>query len=314
MGTSLGVLLARNGVPCELVSRDASHIGALKERGATLIENGRESTTPVSALLPQELKGEYDLVILSTRQRENRRLSEIFKPLLGKDGVLLTVQNGLPEESLAEGFDPDRLYGAALGWGAEKTEAGRVRVTSEEYTLALGNFGGGQRTEELVALLRRGGIRVTVGTLREIRYSKLVVNASLSTLSAISGLTFGELSRKYKRLVLSLMRETVAVARASGCRTLIQNGYDIGRLFNSPFAGMILPIAMKKHREIRSGMLKDLEAGRRCDVDFVAGAVVRAGERVGVETPMLRAAVALLHDIENGFAELSPESLKLLFE
>ena len=312
MGTSLGVLLTRGGVPCELVTRNAEHVAKLKTEGAVLTESGKRSVLPVFACLPQEMKGNYDVIFLSTRQRDNAEIAHFLLPYLAADGAIVTVQNGLPEEGLSEVFGSDRVYGAALGWGAELVSAGEVNVTSEEYALALGAYGKGERLGELASLLQRGGIDVNVGNLKEIRYSKLVVNASLSTLSAISGLTFGDLSKKYKKLVLALMRETVAVAEADGCRTLVQNGHDIGKLFKSPFAGIILPIAMKKHRNIRSGMLKDIEAGRRCDVDFVAGAVVRAGERLHVETPKLAAAVSLVHDIENGLAELSPETLKLL--
>ncbi len=69
---------------------------------------------------------------------------------------------------------------------------------------------------------------------------------------------------------------------------------------------------MKKYRETRSGMLKDLQEGRRCEIDYIAGAVVRAGRECAVCTPCLERAVALVHEIENGFAEIAPESAQLL--
>ena len=61
-------------------------------------------------------------------------------------------------------------------------------------------------------------------------------------------------------------------------------------------------------------MLRDIHAGRRCDVDFVAGAAVRAGRDCGVPTPLMERAVALVHDVENGIAEIAPETLRLLQE
>lgn len=311
MGTSLGALLTKSGSPCDLVTRNRAHIEAMRRDGAVLMLQKLEEKISVSALLPEEMSGVYDVIILATRQRENPSLSRALLPFLAEDGALVTVQNGLPEEGLAETFGADRVYGCTLGWGAELLSPGRIRVTSEELRLALGAYGDGKRLGALQALFS-AAVSCKTGDLAEIRYGKLVVNAALSTLSAISGLTFGELAKRHRRLVLSLMRETIAVARAEGCRHLEQNGHDIGRLFSMPFAGALLPFALKKHRDIRTGMLKDLAAGRRCDVDFVAGAVVRAGARRGVPTPMLSAAVALVHDIENGLAELSPESLGLL--
>ncbi len=313
MGTSLGAFLTRGGYPCDLVTRNREHVAALQSGGAVLCCAAGTSVVPVSACLPEEMTGQYDVIFLATRQRENGATARFLLPYLKEDGALVCVQNGLPEEELAEVFGEYRVYGCALGWGAEQIGAGRIRLTSEEETphLAFGAYGAGDRSEELSKMLS-SAFSVTAGDLREIRYSKLVVNAAFSTLSAISGLTFGELAKKHKKLVLSLMRETVAVAQAEGCKNLVQNGHDIGKLFKSPFAGILLPFAMKKHSAIRSGMLKDLEAGRRCDVDFVAGAVAGAGKKRGIPTPKLCAAVALVHAIENGLAELSPESLKLI--
>ncbi len=311
MGTSLGAWLVRENpaLACDLVTRNRAHVEALNTRGARF-EN-REGAVRVHALLPGEMKGEYDVVFLATKQRENGAIAKFLAPFLKQDGALVTVQNGLPEEGLANVLG-DRIYGCALGWGAELVSPGKIKLTSEgELCLALGAYGKGDKLKEIETLLS-SAFTVTVGDLAEIRYSKLVVNAAFSTLSAISALTFGELAKKHKKRVLALMKETIAVAKAAGCKRLVQNGHDILKLFSSPFAGMLLPIAMKKHKNIRSGMLKDLEAGRRCDVDFVAGVVVKAGEKLGVETPMLSAAVSLVHDIENGLAEIAPESLELL--
>ena len=51
-------------------------------------------------------------------------------------------------------------------------------------------------------------------------------------------------------------------------------------------------------------MLKDVQNGRKCEIDFVDGAVVKEGERVGVETPLCRQIVEIVHGIENGLYEI----------
>lgn len=304
MGTSLGGFLEGAGTPCDYVTRNPAYVGSLKRAGRR-------------AMFPEEMTEPYDLVFLATKQRDNREIASFLLPYLKADGALITVQNGLPEETLAEVVGADRVYGCALGWGAEmvwRDEGYAVSVTSEvsgKPCLALGAYGKGERLEEIAALLRTA-FSVTVGDLSEIRYSKLAVNAAFSTISAITGLNFGTIAKRYKKLALAMMRETVSVAEAAGCGALVQNGHDLLKLAHSPFAGVVLPFAMKKHGKIRSGMIKEIEAGRRCDVDFVAGAVVKAGEKLGVETPKLRGAVALVHDIENGLAELAPETAEFL--
>ena len=310
MGTSLGAALTKAGISVELVSRNAAHVEALRTRGAVLT-GSVSMTVPVTAMLPEEMAGKYDIIFLAIRQRGNREAAQGLLPFLKEDGALVSVQNGLPERALSEVFGADRVYGCALSWGAERIAPGEIQMTGGSFSFSLGAFGAGSKLQEIAVLLKRAG-SVTVGELRELRYAKLAVNAAFSTLSVLSGLTFGELASHHKQLVLSLVREVVAVARAEGCKKLPVGGHDVMKLLSGPFASLILPVAMKKYRGIRSGMLKDLEAGRRTDVDYVAGAAVVEGARLNVPTPCLEGAVSMVHDIENGLAEIAPETLQLL--
>ena len=294
MGTSLGAALTKAGISVELVSRNAAHVEALRTRGAVL-SGSVSMTVPVTAMLPEEMAGKYDIIFLAIRQRGNREAAQGLLPYLKEDGALVSVQNGLPERALSDVFGSDRVYGCALSWGAERIAPGEIQMTGGSFSFSLGAFGAGSKLQEIAALLKRAG-SVTVGELRELRYAKLAVNAAFSTLSVLSGLTFGELASRHKKLALGLMREVFSVARAAGCKKLPLNGHDLFRVFSGPWAGM----------------LKDLEAGRRTDIDYVAGAAVDEGGRLGVETPLLEGAVSLVHDIENGLAEIAPETLQLL--
>lgn len=310
MGTSLGAALTKAGISVELVSRNAAHVEALRTRGAVLT-GSVSMTVPVTAMLPEEMAGKYDIIFLAIRQRGNREAAQGLLPFLKEDGALVSVQNGLPERALSEVFGADRVYGCALSWGAERIAPGEIQMTGGSFSFSLGAFGAGSKLQEIAVLLKRAG-SVTVGELRELRHAKLAVNAAFSTLSVLSGLTFGELASRHKKLALGLMREVFSVARAAGCKKLPLNGHDLFRVFSGPWAGLLLPVAMKPYKNTRSGMLKDLEAGRRTDIDYVAGAAVDEGGRLDVETPLLESAVSLVHDIENGLAEIAPETLQLL--
>lgn len=312
MGTSFGALLTRAGIGCDLVSRNREHVLAMKKEGATLLLSETKIVCKsVSALFPEEMEGEYDLVVLATKQRENRSVAEQIKPYLKRDGILLTVQNGLPEEGLADSFGANAVYGGVLSWGAELTKAGEVSISSNAgFHVGIGALGAGERLGELTELLSEA-FTVVSGNLYELRFAKLTTNACFSTLSVISGLPFGVLAKKHRRICMRLIREVFATARAYGAKKLPLNGHDLFKVF-SFCGGMLLPVALKRYRDTYSGMLRDLEAGKRCDVDFVAGAAVRAAKRKGVETPYLERAVELVHEIENGLAEIAPDTLKLL--
>ena len=106
----------------------------------------------------------------------------------------------------------------------------------------------------------------------------------------------------------------IAFAKASGIRLEKMQGHDFEKVFGdkgffkTQLIYALLPTAIKKHRLLKSGMLKDIENGRRCDVDYVCGVLVAAGRAAGVETPVAEAAVSLVHGIENGLYEIIASS------
>ena len=125
-------------------------------------------------------------------------------------------------------------------------------------------------------------------------------------------LTFGEIAKKPKtrKLALGILRECIAVAKASGVTLAKMQGHDMEKMLGGRtplkrlIAYMVLPFAMKKHKKIRSGMLIDIQNGKRCEIDFINGAVVREGEKIGVETPLCRQVVEIVHGIEDGLYEI----------
>ena len=66
---------------------------------------------------------------------------------------------------------------------------------------------------------------------------------------------------------------------------------------------------MRKHKKLISGMRKDVENGRKCEIDFINGAVCKAGKAVNVATPLCDKVVEIVHGIENGLYETSYENV-----
>lgn len=314
MGISLGALLVRAGERVNFVTRNAEWIKTLNENGA-VVEGSVSFAVAARAMLPEEMGDCYDVIFLCTRQNDNDATAQFLQDKLTPNGVLVSVQNGYPEPRLKQFFPKNDVYGCTLSWSARRNGGeGWVEITSESgFFFGLACPEGGMWTEALYELLSPLG-EVTVGSLAEIRFAKLVTNSSLSSLSVVTGLAFREIVKRFPKQTLALMRETIAVARAAGCSRLPLNGKDLMKVFggNALIARMALPIAMKRYRNTKSGMLETIAMGRRTDIDFVSGAVVREGECLGVATPMQRAVVALVKDIENGLAEIAPESVRLL--
>ena len=328
MGTVLGAALTAGGVSAHLITRNRAHVEGLKKNGAHIVcvADSIEKRIPVTALLPEEMTEQYDVIFLMTKQRDNLKTLGFLADYLIKDGIVCTTQNGLPEESVADVLGAERAYGGVVSFGATFVGSGTVQLTSkmEAMTMLVGGYrNGGEKTPLLMELLQKAGVAFgnknfvsATENLAGARWSKLAINAAFSTLSTLTGLTFGEVAKKKKtkKIALHILRETFAVATAQGVELDKIQGRDLVKIFGEKgairtiIAYLLLPFAIKKHKLLLSGMLTDIRGGRKCDVDFVAGMVVKTGERLGVPTPYTSQAVEIVHGIENGLYEISYEN------
>ena len=329
MGTVLGALLAKTGADVTLITRNQAHVDGLNKNGAKILCKavGKEMTIPVYAITPSEITEEYDLIFLMTKQRENEKTANFLLDYLKEDGVLCTTQNGLPEQLLSEIIGSERTYGAVMSFGANFVGEGVVELTSvpTSMTVEVGGYeNDNSKTEWLYSLLKPIGELLqnpnfvkTTDNLAGVRWSKLALNATFSGLSCVTGLKFGEIAKRFKsrKVALKILQESFTVANAIGVKLAPMQGHDMQKLlggsgfFNKIKGFILLPIAMKNHRELVSGMLKDIENGKKCEIDFIDGVVADLAKQAGVQTPCIDRVVEIVHGIENGLYELTYDNI-----
>ncbi len=322
MGTVLGAFLSRAGVQIDLITRNVAHVNALKTRGAT-IGGTVNFTVPVTALTPAEMTGEYDIIFLMTKQRENSAICNFLKDYLAADGAVCTMQNGLPEPSVAAVVGEERTLGCAVSWGATFKGEGCAVLTSDpsKLTFALGGYNAGNpKIAEAAALLKNMGPVAVEENFLGARWAKLAVNSAFSSLSAITGLTFGEVARgrESKKIALALLNEAFAVAAACGVRIAKIQGHDIVKIYGcrgglkKMIALKLLPLAMKNHGDIVSGMYYDLKAGKKCDIYYINGVIAHSAKNFGVPVPYNLKVLSAAQRIMDGQLEISPQNIGLL--
>lgn len=322
LGTILGAYISRAGVPVDLINRNKAHVEALQSKGAQVVGTV-QFTQQVTAYTPAEMSGSYDIIFLMTKQQNNAETVQVLKDYLADDGVLVTFQNGLPEMQIAKVLGEERVLGCTVAWGATMQGPGVCELTSSPDALSFslgavsqkrsGHF---DKVKELLELM--GTVEVEenfIGT----RWSKLLINAAFSGMSAVLGCTFGEAAgpKESRRIVQKLIKECIDVCRVGGIRIEPVQGKDIVKLldYSNPlkcaFAFMIIPIAIRKHAKLKASMLQDIEKGKLTEVDAINGAVSDYGRMVGCPTPMNDKVVEIIHRIEKG--ELKPgfENLSL---
>ncbi len=324
MGTVLGAYITKAGYQIDLINRNMEHVKGLLENGAKIIGK-TEFVQPVTALMPGEMKSKYDVILLMTKQLDNQGVVKGLVPYLEEDGVICTMQNGLPEYSVASVIGEDRTFGCAMSWGATMHGKGVVELTSEPkrdvLTYSIGKFGNNDQThfDYVVELLNTMGDVVIEENFIGARWSKLLVNAAFSGLSVVTNKTFGEIcdDKKARRLAQIAMKETIDVCKAGNIKIEPIQGKDIVKLFDykSKFKRWVsfnlIPIAMKKHRNIKASMLNDLARNRLCEIDAINGVVCEYGDKVKVETPVNDLIVEITHKIEKNILKSTDENLSL---
>lgn len=315
LGTILGAYISKAGVSIDLINRNKAHIEALNTQGAQVVGTV-QFTQPVVAYTPEEMRGQYDILFLMTKQQHNTEVVTMLKDFLAPDGVLVTFQNGLPEVQIASILGEQRVLGCTVAWGATMQSAGVCELTSEPDALSfsLGAISANRskhfaKVKELLELMGTVDIEDNfLGT----RWSKLLINASFSGMSAVLGCTFGEAAkpRASRRIVQALIKECIDVCQAGGIRIEPVQGKDIVALLNyknsikKAFSYLIIPIAIRKHAKLKASMLQDIEKGKLTEVDAINGAVSDYGRKVSCPTPMNDRVVDIIHRIERG--ELHP--------
>ena len=321
LGTILGAFISKAGVPVELINRNKAHVEALKTQGAQVVGT-MQFCQPVIAYTPDEMSGQYDILFLMTKQQHNAEVVQMLKNYLAADGVLVTFQNGLPEMQIAEVLGEERVLGSTVAWGATLQSPGVCELTSEPDALSfsLGAISEKRskhfaKVKELLELM--GTVDVEENFLGT-RWSKLLINAAFSGMSAVLGCTFGEAAgpKESRKIVQAIIKECIDVCQKGGIRIEPVQGKDIVKLLNytnplkKAFSFFIIPIAIRKHAKLKASMLQDLEKGKLTEVDAINGAVSEYGRKVGFPTPVNDKVVEIIHQIEKG--ELKPgfENLK----
>ncbi len=298
VGGYYGARLAAAGHEVALLCRGKT-LEAIRKNGLRVESAGAPPlTVHPQALELQELVRErpFDLVLWCVKATQNEEAARGLDPLVTEGTWWLPFQNGVEAEKfLRKRFPRAQVLGGTCYISALPEAPGVVRhYAAGHVTMGDIGFSDPPRTPEILERLRRtfegAGVAAHVsGNIRAAKWKKLVWNASLNTLSAITGasatalLSF-EATREWVR---AAMYEVVDVAGVLGVELSRKDADQHIQLTRA------LP-------EVRTSMLWDMQQGRPLEHEALCGVVVRLGEREGVETPVLRTLYTLLQEHDAG--------------
>jgi 2-dehydropantoate 2-reductase len=321
IGGTLGAFLARAGHDVTLVDQAAEHVAAIQARGLAVTGPIAEFVVRVPALIPAEVTGQYETIILATKAHHTAAATDELAPHLRPTGHVVSAQNGLNELTIARSVGRQRTVGAFVNFGADYMEPG-VILYGGRGAVVVGELDG-QITPRVTALRTAlldfdADARVSTniwGYLwgKEV-YGSMLFATALTNQSIADALA----APTYRPLYIALGREILAVARARGITPESFDGFNPAAF--EPGAEALAERSLedlvafnRRSAKTHSGIWRDLAVRkRRTEVDAQIGIVAELGVEVGVPTPLTSRMIELIHDIEEGRRPQSLGTLDLL--
>jgi 2-dehydropantoate 2-reductase len=297
---SIGSLLAAHlaqVADVTVLTRREEHAAALREQGLRVSGRG-DFIAPLGATADlAALPDDAELAILACKSTDLEPLAARLEGALA-GATVMTIQNGLGAEEIVAAHGAWPLLSAVTFMSG--TRHGDAHV---EYVLDTATWVGPYRgtTQEdarrVAELIEAGGLKAQAfPDLRPAQWSKLVFNATVNGVAALTGLPhdfhFAQTDQlsDLGRLVRDLVDEGKAVAAAAGVE-----------LHDDPWEMNVLA-TQRGHRHFPS-MLEDVEAQRPTEVELINGALVREAERHGVSVPLQTAVYRLVKAREASYSE-----------
>ena len=281
-----------------VLTRRRDHADALNREGLRITGRSDRHATVFATTDPDELPA-FDLGIVATKADG---LDDAATSLEGRfpDALVMTTLNGLGAEEVVRGHGDWQLVSAVTFMSGTKHSD-----TEVEYILDTATWMGPYedtpypRVEEIGELVRSSGLEAeTFPDLRPARWSKLIFNATVNAVAALTGLPHDshfareETSADLGHLVHDLIDEGKAVAAAAGVE-----------LYEDPWEMNVL--ATRRGHAHYPSMLEDVEAQRTTEIDLITGSLVREAERHGVPVPLHTALYRLVKAKEESWHQPS---------
>lgn len=311
LGTIIGALITKGGYNIDLIDNNQENVDELNQNGAKLTGFLNE-TIPVKAKHPNELTRKYDVIFLLTKQVYTKDSLESILPFLNEESVVCTLQNGIPEESVAAIVGKERTVGGVVGFGATWIEPGVSELTTElevmrKYAFDIGELTGEitERIKTIKAILETVGYTEIITNINGMKWSKLLMNATFSGMSAALGCTFGEVlsNPDAMRSLANIADETIKVARSHHIRLVEMQGKDFEFLELESQTDVSGKIAFYEevwgpHANLKASMLQDLEKGKKTEIDYINGHVSEKGREKNIPTPYNDLVCTLVNESE----------------
>ena len=312
IGGTTGAALARAGHDVLLVDSYAPHVEAINAHGLTIERDGTATTTRVRAVMPAGLGTDLPLVLLAVKSHHTVEALQEVAPRLASTGTVVSLQNGLSEEQIAQAIGTERTVGCLVNWAADWIGPGRI-LHGGHGAFVLGELDGRitPRVRELAGLLSAFVETPVTDNIWGYKWGKLIYGALLFGTAVVDAHVYEvvERSPEVQRVLMGIVGEGLAVADKAGVRVEPFDEFDPAwyraALGGDAAAGQRAMSAIaahyRAHTKTKTGIWRDLAVRKRkTEVDGQLGVLARKGESLGIAMPLTRGLTGIIRDLEDG--------------
>ena len=283
VGGYYGARLQQAGHDVAFVARGA-HAEAMRKDGLRIRSELGDAQVRAKVLDDPSQAGNADLVVIAVKLWDTEQAARAVARVPGAAAV--SLQNGVDkDEVLAAALGRERVLGGITHIGAVIAEPGVIAHTGKLQRVTLGELDGSRtaRLQAAVEAFRTAGVEtIASDDIRRATWEKFTFLTALSGMTALTRKPVGEVRAHpaTRAMLLEALREAVAVAQAEGAR------------LDGAFAQKQLEMMDTLPSPMLSSMAQDLLRGRRLELPWLSGAVVRRAEKHRIAVPAHRAIYA----------------------
>lgn len=307
LGCLIGGSLIKSGEDLWFLDKRAERAKKLNANGIKVEGLSGDYTVKVKVTCDPKEIGISELVIICVKSYDTEEATKAAKPLVGDNTLLLTLQNGLGNiEAISEIVGQEKVIGGVTSHGSTQLGEGQVRHAGKGETIIgrwyqpSGKKGvkkwyiPRRRLEDIAAVLKKANFETKVSdSIKEVIWSKLIINVGINALTAITHLKNGGLLEyEWTR---NVMRQAVLEAAKVAKR----------RRINLIYADPIKKVESicSSSAENISSMLQDLLRRQRTEIDYLNGAIVSEGKGLEIPVPVNSVLTDLIKAIEASYSK-----------
>ncbi|MGB9365615.1 MAG: 2-dehydropantoate 2-reductase [Xanthobacteraceae bacterium] len=318
IGGTVGAFLSRAGQHPLLVDADKDHVAAMQRSGVRITGPVAEFATPVRAATPAEVRGPVRRVLLAVKSQHTSAAARMVAPLLAPDATVLSLQNGLNGDAIAEEVGAERVLLALVDFASDYIEPGVIHYGGRG-SVYIGELSGTvtPRVRECVTILKHFDERIEASdNVLGLLWGKIAYGGLL-TATALTNDTMADVlgDPRWHGVMGKIGREIVLAAKAAGVAPVGVDGFDAEAFARGDEKRIAASCdAMADHyrhsAKTRSGIWRDLAVRKRkTEVGPLLAPVIAAGKRFGVATPTTERLGAMIAEMEEGKRGFSQDSL-----